>query len=309
MGKDLHLVSESILKEIQRKRSILQQHPEYHLWKLKHADYFKSESIRHSVSLELDGFDGANGMGCCERAKERALSEKFLRGAFEWGGSNYRGFLDYDYLEEIGRRVDPRVKVKDKKKNAEGFRGDRDFVTIVGAPWTPVSPQLLKREIDFFCFENNMIQDPIEKAVHAQFHLIRIHPLNDGNGRLGRATTNIILERAGFPLISVPLREKVEYASLLNEAVPSFVQKDFPRPDSIGRHYEEIISALNTARMVPKNFDYYCHLVKAITKYRMTSQQGEFYDYLALKVRDALDSCHQKLSDKKRKRFFNRVFW
>ncbi|MBK7108425.1 MAG: Fic family protein [Bacteroidetes bacterium] len=61
-----------------------------------------------------------------------------------------------------------------------------------------VKPELVKPEMDKFldwCHDENRL-DPVLKAAIAHFWFIIIHPFDDGNGRIGRAITDMFLARA-----------------------------------------------------------------------------------------------------------------
>ncbi len=61
-----------------------------------------------------------------------------------------------------------------------------------------VSPNDVKSEMDQFLdwFNNNDELDPVLKAAIAHFWFIIIHPFDDGNGRIGRALTDMLLARS-----------------------------------------------------------------------------------------------------------------
>ena len=61
-----------------------------------------------------------------------------------------------------------------------------------------VSPELIKVEMDKFLdwLNNDNAHDPVLKAAIAHFWFIIIHPFDDGNGRIGRAITDMLLARA-----------------------------------------------------------------------------------------------------------------
>lgn len=61
-----------------------------------------------------------------------------------------------------------------------------------------VKPELVKTEMDKFLdwFNNENSLDPVLKASIAHFWFIIIHPFDDGNGRIGRALTDMLLARA-----------------------------------------------------------------------------------------------------------------
>ena len=61
-----------------------------------------------------------------------------------------------------------------------------------------VNPELVKIEMDKFLdwFNNEKNLDPVLKAAIAHFWFIIIHPFDDGNGRIGRAITDMLLASA-----------------------------------------------------------------------------------------------------------------
>ncbi|MEZ4828045.1 MAG: Fic family protein [Bacteroidia bacterium] len=61
-----------------------------------------------------------------------------------------------------------------------------------------VNPTFVKAEMDKFLdwFNHNNQLDPVMKAAIAHFWFIIIHPFDDGNGRIGRAITDMLLARA-----------------------------------------------------------------------------------------------------------------
>lgn len=61
-----------------------------------------------------------------------------------------------------------------------------------------IAPKLVKAEMDKFLdwFNNEKQLDPVLKAAIAHFWFIIIHPFDDGNGRIARAITDMLLARA-----------------------------------------------------------------------------------------------------------------
>lgn len=62
------------------------------------------------------------------------------------------------------------------------------------APDAKVIPKEMTRFLDWFNDENSM--DPVLKAGLAQLWFLTLHPFEDGNGRIGRALTDMLLARS-----------------------------------------------------------------------------------------------------------------
>ena len=59
---------------------------------------------------------------------------------------------------------------------------------------------------------------PVELAALFHYRYIRIHPFEDGNGRIARLLVNYILARHGYPMIVVRSRNKSDYLEALHAA-------------------------------------------------------------------------------------------
>src|SRR5665647_1576670 len=88
-----------------------------------------------------------------------------------------------------------------------------------------VSPELVKTEMDKFLdwLNNDNAHDPVLKAAIAHFWFIIIHPFDDGNGRIGRAITDMLLARAEnsgerfYSMSSQILIERKQYYEILQK--------------------------------------------------------------------------------------------
>lgn len=72
---------------------------------------------------------------------------------------------------------------------------------------------------------------PVELATLFHYRYIRIHPFEDGNGRIARLLMNFILYRHNYPMIVVRSRKKQEYLEALHRT--DMVVGDVP---SVGAH-------------------------------------------------------------------------
>lgn len=61
------------------------------------------------------------------------------------------------------------------------------------------------------------VLSPIELATLFHYRYIRIHPFDDGNGRISRLIVNYILAKHGYPMIVIKSADKANYLAALNK--------------------------------------------------------------------------------------------
>ena len=90
------------------------------------------------------------------------------------------------------------------------------------------TPALMSDLVDWYNTEEQAGHlSPVELAALFHYRYIRIHPFEDGNGRIARLMVNFILSRHEWPMIVVRSRLKQEYLEALHQtdmivgAVPS----------------------------------------------------------------------------------------
>ena len=81
------------------------------------------------------------------------------------------------------------------------------------------TPALMSELVDWYNeAEREGKLSPVELAVLFHYRYIRIHPFEDGNGRIARLMMNYILSRHNYPMIVVRSRLKKDYLEALHQA-------------------------------------------------------------------------------------------
>ena len=81
------------------------------------------------------------------------------------------------------------------------------------------TPGLMSDLVDWYnAAEQEGKLSPVELAALFHYRYIRIHPFEDGNGRIARLMVNYILIRHNYPMIVVRSREKSKYLEALHQS-------------------------------------------------------------------------------------------
>ena len=81
------------------------------------------------------------------------------------------------------------------------------------------TPGLMGDLVDWYnAAEREGKLSPVELAALFHYRYIRIHPFEDGNGRIARLMVNYILTRHDYPMIVIRSRGKSEYLEALHRA-------------------------------------------------------------------------------------------
>ena len=138
------------------------------------------------------------------------LTEKRL---FGWHATLFPTGYSGPYLIEVGQYRKGEMQVVSGAMRKEKVH------------YKAVKPELVKTEMDKFLdwFNNDNRLDPVLKAAIAHFWFIIIHPFDDGNGRIGRAITDMLLARAEgsgeryYSMSSQILTERKRYYEVLQK--------------------------------------------------------------------------------------------
>jgi len=88
------------------------------------------------------------------------------------------------------------------------------------------APQMLKEEMDKFIawLNSDLSNDPVVKAAIAHFWFVTIHPFDDGNGRITRALSDMLLARSDdsslrfYSMSNQILKERKKYYTALEKS-------------------------------------------------------------------------------------------
>ncbi len=187
---------------------------------------------------------------------------KNLKNAFCWGGQNLDlSRIDKKFIEGLNYRIVPEVYPSGEVEYPHTSS------KLFGASVSPPDPyKIQKKEFPTFfnALRNNSntfdsIQQ-MEVAIFSHFHLARIHPFYDGNGRTSRVLQDLILKSYKIPLPIINPGERNTYYLFLDRAIKDWKEKNN--------------WALNS---------------------KITEGERDFYNFMAGKVNVSLDCLLEKL--------------
>ena len=149
-----------------------------------------------------------------ERTKEN------LEQAWRFPLKTYEGEITEEIIKGISGRIDPDLLCEDE------INYRKDNARVLGSLYIPPRPEKISREMYSMINGLNALVDPIEKALMSHFHLARIHPFVDTNGRTARTMQNTILYSEGYVPSIIHEGERLVYFNLLESAVAGYREKD-----------------------------------------------------------------------------------
>jgi len=120
--------------------------------------------------------------------------------------------------------------------------------------------------------EEARLLHPVEYAAIAHYRFVSIHPFRDGNGRTARLLMNLLLIRAGYPIVVINNQIRNDYINSL--AYGQKNQDDLSRLfalviDATIASFVETLSLLVTsASSRDKGQDFYQEITDFITEYK-----------------------------------------
>ncbi len=237
------IIDKAILNQIEIAKKALEKDPRFDISRSSQIlSELQKEASKHSVGLELPNGKKRNG------GKARRAAEVCLTSALKHFKSGYDGNLTEQLIGDILHLIMPNSLPHAPYRNLMAFAS--------GSGYAYTDPEKIRDEVLKFIKANNGLESLVERAVHAHFHVTRIHPFNDGNGRLARLTQNGILDYANLPPVIIELFERRNYLSLLYVA---------------SREYKK-------------------------TNGKMGFEQANFYNYLATKLLCSLRETQKRIN-------------
>ena len=159
------------------------------------------EMKAHNVGLEMMKVEALD--------KERPLSESFIRDLNRTilTGDFYKVSNDGSYRYKIHTGI---YKTR-----------PNSVITAAGEVFDYASPEetpsLMGSLIKWYNDEEQKASlSPIELAALFHYRYIRIHPFEDGNGRIARLLVNYILLRHNYPMVVIPTADRKKYLNTLS---------------------------------------------------------------------------------------------
>ena len=163
--------------------------------------------------LDIQGHDQA--VKAIERAvkEERQLTEVFIRNL-------HRVLLKEPYQNEAispdGRRTTRLITPGEYKTTPNNVR------TSTGETYHFTPPEQVKPAmsdlIDWYRGQEAAGEHPVITAAAVHYRFVRIHPFDDGNGRMARLLMNLLLIRHGYTVAIVQSGQRARYLQELERA-------------------------------------------------------------------------------------------
>ena len=163
--------------------------------------------------LDIEGHDAA--VKAIEDAVKRSesINEVFIRNLHE---VLLKEPYEIDAITLDGQRVKRLIVVGDYKAQPNNVR------TSTGEVYHYTPPEQVKSAmgdlIDWYRKKEIEGEHPIIIAATFHYRFVRIHPFDDGNGRMARLLMNMILIRYGYTVAIIPIEERTRYIDSLERA-------------------------------------------------------------------------------------------
>ncbi|MDE0684336.1 MAG: Fic family protein [Candidatus Poribacteria bacterium] len=162
--------------------------------------------------LDIEGHDEA--VKAMEGAVKRneLLNEVFIRNLHK---VLLKEPYENDAITPDGQPIKRRIAIGEYKTHPNNVR------TSTGEIYYFTPPDQVKSAmsdlIDWYRRQEDEGEHPIVIAATFHYRFIRIHPFDDGNGRMARLLMNMILIKHGYTVAVVPVEERDQYIGILEQ--------------------------------------------------------------------------------------------
>ncbi|MDO5665230.1 MAG: Fic family protein [Bacteroidia bacterium] len=143
------------------------------------------------------------------------------------------------------------------------------------------TPAMMTELIHWYNKEENLNKlNPIELASLLHYRYIRIHPFEDGNGRIARLLINYVLLRHNYPLIIIKTEDKANYLNILNVCD---IEVGLTPSDGANAQLEDIQPFVE---YIKNQTEFSLNLSIKAAKGESIDEKGDWKKKLALKVKE-----------------------
>ena len=172
--------------------------------------------------LDIEGHDEA--VKAIEDAVERneSLNEVFIRNLHK---VLLKETYEIDAITPDGQPTKRLITIGNYKTHPNNVRTSTGEIYYFTPP-DGVKPAMSDL-IDWYRKTENAGEHPIVVAATFHYRFVRIHPFDDGNGRMARLLMNMILIKHGYTVAIIPIQERNRYIESLEQADKSEDLTDF----------------------------------------------------------------------------------
>lgn len=178
--------------------------------------FFLREGLTSEGKPLKDYLEAKNHLEALERLEDfihnqERLSESFIK---QLHAVLFQG-IDFTYAKTATGQLVPKPIHKGQYKQQPNH-----VLTLSGTIHQYVEPLKVPEEMEhlLISLQTETFHSDVDKAVWLHYHLVRIHPFDDGNGRLARILMNLILMQAGFVPAVIRNQKRREYLEALVHA-------------------------------------------------------------------------------------------